>query len=205
MADRTSSAITDAPDREFEIVLDNKRLFSLLFIVFVLLGVFFAMGYLMGRNTLPVDTAAAKKTAFPSASDTPAAAKRPSAVAEDTPPASDPGKPSAGSGGTDTTAGLSKAPAAPPKQRDPEPIPPSLTVVEPTPGQTFLQVTAIKRAEAELFVEVLVKKGFKAILAPAPAADTFRVLVGPVADSEEMAALRTQLEQSGFKPIPRRY
>jgi cell division septation protein DedD len=201
MADRTSSAITDASDREFEIVLDNKRLFSLLFIVFVLLGVFFAMGYLMGRNTLPVDTAAGTKTTYPPATDAQSSTKRPSASAEDTPPASDSGKPAASSGGVVTPA----EPAPTPRQPDPEPSPALLSVVEPKPGQTFLQVTAIKRPEAEVFVEVLIKKGFKAILAPAPAANTFRVLVGPVEDGDAMSALREQLEKSGFKPIPRRY
>ena len=82
-----------------------------------------------------------------------------------------------------------------------------MIVVDPKPGQTFLQVAAITKAEAEVLVEVLVKKGFKAVLAPAPGPkeNVFRVLVGPVKDADDLTALRGQLEQSGFKPIPRRY
>ena len=38
---------------EFELVLGNKQLLSVFFIVVVLLGVFFAMGYIAGRNTVP--------------------------------------------------------------------------------------------------------------------------------------------------------
>jgi len=200
MADRTSSAIADTPDREFEIILDNKRLFSLLFIVFVLLGVFFAMGYLMGRNTVPVDTAAATGTRTPAtAAET---TRRPSAT-EDLPATS--GKPPvtqpAAEPAPETT------PAAQPSTPPPDPGPPALTVVEPKAGQTFLQVAAITKAEAGLLVEVLVKKGFKAILAPAPGPreNIFRVLVGPVTEGDDTVALRTQLEQSGFKPIPSRY
>ncbi len=36
---------------EFELILGNKQLLSVFFIVVVLLGVFFAMGYIVGRNT----------------------------------------------------------------------------------------------------------------------------------------------------------
>jgi cell division septation protein DedD len=87
-----------------------------------------------------------------------------------------------------------------------EPPPPAaLTVVDPKPGQVFLQVSAITRPEAELLVEVLQKKGFRALLAPGPKDNIFRVLVGPERDDSELAKTRTALEQSGFKPIPRRY
>jgi len=40
-------------DGEFEFTLGNKQLFSVLFIVVVLLGLFFAMGFLAGRGTAP--------------------------------------------------------------------------------------------------------------------------------------------------------
>ena len=49
--------MTPDQDREFELVLGNKQLLSVLFVVFVLLGVFFAMGFVMGRNSVPVDIA----------------------------------------------------------------------------------------------------------------------------------------------------
>ena len=37
-------------DGEMELVLGNKQLLSVLFILVVLLGVFFTMGYVVGRN-----------------------------------------------------------------------------------------------------------------------------------------------------------
>ncbi|MBC7925317.1 MAG: SPOR domain-containing protein, partial [Bryobacteraceae bacterium] len=73
------------------------------------------------------------------------------------------------------------------------------------PGQTWLQVSAVGRPEAELLVDVLVKKGFRAIIAPGPSEKLFRVLVGPARDDAEVVRTRTELEQSGFRPIPRRY
>ena len=44
-------------DGEFELVLGNKQLLSMFFVVVVLLGVFFIMGYIVGRNSAPLVTA----------------------------------------------------------------------------------------------------------------------------------------------------
>ena len=38
---------------EFELVLGNKQLLSGFFIVVILFGVFFTMGYIVGRNSSP--------------------------------------------------------------------------------------------------------------------------------------------------------
>ena len=38
-------------DGEFELILGNRQLMSVFFIVVILLGVFFAMGYIVGRNS----------------------------------------------------------------------------------------------------------------------------------------------------------
>ena len=40
---------------EFELVLGNKQLLSVFFLIVLLLGVFFSMGYIVGRNTAPVN------------------------------------------------------------------------------------------------------------------------------------------------------
>jgi len=203
-------------DREFEMTLGNKQLFSVLFIVFVLLGVFFAMGYMMGRNSMPLDPLAAKRSAQ--------AAQEP---VERNLPAGD--KPST-STSTSTSTGAAADPertatpgatqAAPPQQPPadtrtpppasaeappPEPDPSLRGVTEPRPGTVFLQVAAVPKAEAEVLVEVLAKKQFQAIVAPSPNPRLFRVLVGPAKDKDALSALRTELEKSGFKPDLRRY
>ncbi|MDP9115589.1 MAG: hypothetical protein M3O20_18170, partial [Acidobacteriota bacterium] len=38
-------------DGEFELILANRQLLSVFFIVVILLGVFFTMGYIVGRNS----------------------------------------------------------------------------------------------------------------------------------------------------------
>jgi cell division septation protein DedD len=44
-------------DGEFELILGNRQLLSVFFIVVILLGVFFTMGYIVGRNSTPVAVA----------------------------------------------------------------------------------------------------------------------------------------------------
>jgi hypothetical protein len=46
-------------DGEFELILGNKQLLSVFFIVVILLGVFFAMGFIVGRNSPAPATEAA--------------------------------------------------------------------------------------------------------------------------------------------------
>lgn len=194
MSDRSATS----HDREFEMVLDNKKLFSILFLTFVLLGVFFAMGYVLGRNSAPVETAVRPA---PAPADSGVPAPRPPASGNRSEPESRP-------------ASLPEAsapqPAAPventARQQSPEiPAPASGTIIEPEPGQTFLQVSAVGRPEAELLVDVLVKKGFRAAVAAGPNERLYRVLVGPGASESDLAKMKSDLEQAGFKPIPRRY
>jgi len=47
---------------EFELVLGNKQLLSVFFLVILLLGVFFSMGYIVGRNTAPATTLSASNS-----------------------------------------------------------------------------------------------------------------------------------------------
>ena len=70
---------------------------------------------------------------------------------------------------------------------------------EPAPGQTFLQVAAVRRAEAESLVDVLKRKGFPALVAPGPSETLFRVLVGPLKDEDDIARTRQRLEEAGFR------
>ena len=49
---------------EFELVLGNKQLLSVFFIVVILLGIFFTMGYVVGRNSAPVDAAARRTDTY---------------------------------------------------------------------------------------------------------------------------------------------
>jgi cell division septation protein DedD len=178
---------------EFELVLGNKQLLSVFFIVVILLGIFFTMGYVVGRNSSPVDAAASRQTESYERQNAPSAmpaATKPVAVsAPETYPSAA------------TPAATKVEPVAAQK---PIELPP-VTVTQPQIGQTYLQVLAVAKSEAEVLAEVLAKKGFRALVAPGPNDRVFRVLVGPARDTNDAAKLRADLEAAGFKPFVKKY
>jgi hypothetical protein len=217
-------------DGEFELLVGNKQLLSIVFIVMVLFGIVFSMGYFVGRNSAPEAAVASK----PATTET-AVAQRPSSSEGTTPPptpaASEPAQAAAplepgqaqvsGSetvpvgGEVAKTAAPAQAPAtAPPAQpaslRAPEGVKaaagqPSRPTTGPQPGQTYLQVAAVNRPEAELVVDVLKRKTFPAMVANGPSPTLFRVLVGPVTDGASLGKMKADLEAAGFKSITKRY
>jgi cell division septation protein DedD len=191
-------------DGEFELILGNRQLLSVFFIVVVLLGVFFTMGYIVGRNSAPGATETGGKIENPPIIVSPPALPSPTEPAS--PAATTPDPVPEASEAAGEPPGAQSAKAAP-EGRDAEParpgeqLPPtSPTPEEPVPGQTYLQVTAVARAEAELFVDVLGKKGFHAIYTPVPdRSQWYRVLVGPFHDAAAVAQARADLNKAGFK------
>lgn len=180
-------------DGEFELILGNRQLLSVFFIVVILLGVFFTMGYIVGRNsgTLTADVAATP------APDTKPPVVEPAKIAE---PAPAPPAP------TET------APQQPAKEAEPEPAPapappkPEKVKAEParsaashpSAGQTYLQLAATSKHEADIMVDVLRKKSFKAMAAEIDEKPgTYRVLVGPITDTTANK-MRAELQGAGF-------
>jgi outer membrane biosynthesis protein TonB len=181
-------------DGEFELILGNRQLLSVFFIVVILLGVFFTMGYIVGRNsgTLTADVAAT-----PAPDGKPQVVEPPAKIAETAPAAPPP---------TET------APQQPAKEAEPEPAPapeqPKHEKVKaepvrsaashPSAGQTYLQLAATSKHEADIMVDVLRKKSFKAMAAEIDEKPgTFRVLVGPITDTASNK-MRADLQGAGF-------
>ena len=66
------------------------------------------------------------------------------------------------------------------------------------PSGTYLQLAATSQREADIEVDVLRRKGFRAMAAEIPEKPgMFRVLVGPVADGN-VNKMKTDLQQAGF-------
>lgn len=203
-------------DGEFELILGNKQLLSVFFLVVVMLGVFFAMGYVVGRNSGPVGTVetASRKTneaksgpplVVESTPGQTGGSRAPEVEAgnQSVPPAQD-AKPSP----IQRAAPAQVPPMVTPERTAPTPAParPAATPVgDPAAGQSFLQVAAVKRSDAELLVEVLSKRGFPARVANGPDATLFRVLVGPMQDKAATSKTRADLEAAGFKSLLRNY
>jgi cell division septation protein DedD len=205
---------------EFELVLGNRQLITVFLVVVVLLGAFFSMGYIVGRNSSPADTARNEKPKPDTDADS-STGSTPDSGADATPAAAD-----------SSARNDSNAPSTPPEitkpvqsqppalapikpartQEKPSPSPPparapvhAAAAGDPSSGQ-YWQVVATSRPDAEIIAEALGKKGFHVVLAPAPKDGIFRVLVGPLADASSQAQSRSGLEAAGFKnPIMRKY
>ena len=179
-------------DGEFELILGNRQLMSVFFIVVILLGVFFAMGYIVGRNSSPVgapEVASVRPEPKPAAVDAPAPA--PAETAKESP---------AQPVETASQQGPATRPTPPP---DPTPPPAKAparvaTSGQPESGKTYLQLSAIDHDKAEIMVELLRKKNFPAIAAEIPEKQgVFRVLVGPIAETD-VDKTRADLQSASF-------
>src|SRR5277367_4997770 len=204
-------------DGEFELILGNRQLLSVFFIVVVLLGVFFTMGYIVGRNSSPITPAeavAARKEGKPVVIDPPTprespkppppTALPPTETAAQLPPHEDP-KPVETPKPEPVKAQAIKAPPPPkpqpvkPVKQAPAPAPaPVRSGSQPTSGETYLQLVATAKAEADVMIDVLHKKGFKAIAVRHPERpEIYRVLVGPIADNA-VNKTKSDLQGAGF-------
>ena len=213
-------------DGEMELVLGNRQLLSVLFILVVLLGVFFTMGYVVGRNN-PSDeklrlavarqqVAVAGKlppvTVDPtsgvlSSKPSPAVTEKPSPVQ---PLTVEPTKRETAAKEPEKKEETKKKeePRKEPepkkeeaKKKDPAPSVPveaagGMFQATPGPGQ-YLQVAAIDRPGAAGMAEAYRKQGFPALITPSSSPTLFRVVIGPLKDSEAVADAKLRLKKIG--------
>ena len=204
-------------DGVYELVLGNRRLLGTFFIIVILFGMFFTMGYVVGRNSAPA--AAATSPAIAGASNAkpetalaakaapvqpavappapkvrgPAETKLVKSKPEETMPRSTPERAEASRARTAGGALGGEANA-----------PTGAVPVTPGPGRMYLQVMALGKPQAGAVIDTLTQKGFHALLAQGPNASVFRVLVGPYNDSAALRKAKADLENAGFHPIVRK-
>ncbi len=194
---------------EFELVLGNRQLLSGFFIVVILFGLFFTMGYIVGRHSspAPLNASAAPTSQEPASTGTvapeaPAPAAPPpgqaEVIVEARPPESHQPE-----GGTKPATAPAEAPRPAERKAPPEIRASNFDVSEPAPG-TYLQVAAPKRTAAGGIVDSLKNKSITAVLAPGPNEETVRILVGPL-DAASLGKTRSDLESAGFKPFLKKY
>jgi cell division septation protein DedD len=208
-------------DGEFELILGNRQLLSVFFIVIVLFGLFFVMGYILGRNSGPLaPEAAVQKTEKPLVVESPGrdtgrqanparTADSPAAPSDNPQPRPEAAK-REGPARVEKTEPKPEPVRAPPPERKAEkaaPLAPAPASNEPASG-TYLQLTATAQHEADLYADVLRKKGFNTVVAEIPdKRGMFRVLVGPLAEGN-VNKTKADLQSSGFpgdKAIKRTY
>jgi|SRR5579864_2709749 cell division protein FtsN len=203
---------------EYELVLGNRQLLSAFFIIVILFGVFFTMGYVVGRNSAPAAAASPMPVPVATSQRPDAAAPPPAASTPTESPATVPVQETKPAKQPDT---IETKPVTPPAGRQaprkietqvevsaPPPRgsarPSGAVAVNPGPGNMYLQVAAAAQPQAGVVVDTLKQKGFPALLAQGPNATLFRVMVGPFADASTLGKAKADLENAGFKPIVRK-
>jgi cell division septation protein DedD len=187
---------------EFELVLGNRQLLSGFAVVAILFGVFFAMGYIVGRNSTPSVRTTPELQTSAAASSEPMRSPAPPAVTPPAPPV-DSANPAAAPAAEapPVAAPPVRAPeAAKPAERPAESLAAVPTVDTVQPG-TYLQVMAIKKQDADVIAKALQGKGFPTLMTPSSREGIFRVMVGPYKDATSLGNAKTELENSGFHPI----
>jgi cytoskeletal protein RodZ len=191
-------------DGEFELILGNRQLMSVFFIVVILLGVFFAMGYIVGRNSSPVgapEVASRRQETKPADADTPASTHEATRGTTTPAPADVPKEADSQPKETASQQGPATKPTPPPERVAVAPVKAptrAATSSEPESGRTYLQLSAIDHDKAEIMVELLRKKNFSAIAAEIPEKPgVFRVLVGPISEAD-INKTRAALQDASF-------
>jgi cell division septation protein DedD len=203
-------------ENEKELILGNSQLISLFFVVVALCGVFFALGYMIGRNSTKQLVATGESAAQTGAAQPPAAARAPEPAREMPsvePPragADAPPPPSEPAPSVTTQPAREMPTAAPPKEtaRETAKEPPPAAKPAPTAaatalpaletGASYLQVAALRRDDAAKLVRTLREQDLPARLAESPKPEMFRVLVGPYHQTAEVAEAKTRLKTLGF-------
>jgi len=191
-------------DGEFELVLGNRQLLSVLFIIIVLLGVFFAMGFLAGRSTSPTASVPMKMTpntplvVEPGTGTAPAEAKgiAPGEVVKE------PAKPKEA-----PPKEVAKEPPPEPAKKEAAKAPPAKSAaaggyVETPPAGTYLQVAATRRADAETLLTQLGKESLQGFVTPSPRGpEICRVVVGPLEGADQISTTREKLKKLGIENV----
>jgi cell division septation protein DedD len=196
-------------DEEYELVLGNKQLLSLFFVVVALFAVFFTFGYSAGFTQGQQDrvvTIASAGQPDPPATDV----RIPDALLEEAP------KPAANLAPTPAAPAKVEPPkpqpAPPPKKQVPRPpkAPETKATAPATPDAAqiargiHIQVAALRvKSDAQLLVSKLKAKKYPVALYTQGGDGWNRVIVGPFAGADAAKAAQKKLTSDGLKTILR--
>jgi len=209
------------PDRPGELVLENRQLLLVFFGIVALCGIFFALGYIVGRNTLSPFATAAQAESGSSAGGGKSSPMPPAAYLNSGQPAvPSAGVPSSSETELNYDQSLSEktpearlvspesanAPSNPPAgtsqpNQPGEPAKPNAVAPPPPPG-ILVQVSALTRQEdAQALVQLLKEKKLPVLVTSWSGDTLFHVVVGPYQTEREAQQVKRTLEQDGFQPI----
>jgi len=208
-------------------VLESRHLVGLFFLLVVIFGVVFTLGYLLGRSqydsslrTALDRTAQADQSKPAPAPQVKVNSEKAGKENEGAPPPQNgsdwdfyhAAEPQSGEDHLQPPAkAIAAMPAAPKPARAPSKVakpakPPVSSNGQLIPkGAIMLQVAAVKsQGDALALAQALQQKKLPAFVIPPGADNYYRVQVGPYADSKAASAVQHNLEANGFKSIIKR-
>lgn len=211
MATGTQMSAKEADQvRDTEITLSTGKLLGIFFALAIICGVFFTMGYLLGKSTsaggrteivatVPSGSTASKPNAGNKTSE---------AVTQTCPPGSPNCAPISSPANTSSTAKATDQPTAAQQPSGGKTSDQNATASAGADGKTgaatsfMVQVAAVtKQEDAEILVTALRKKQYPVFIANASGDPLFHVQVGPFSDRKDAEAMRTRLSGDGYNAI----
>ena len=198
-------------DEEFELVLGNKQLLSLFFVVVVLFAIFFSFGYTVGFSRGQQDRVvaiASNDTPDPEATDV----RIPDTLLEAA-PKSTPDPPPAAATPKPAPKREVKTPPRPAPKKQATAPPPKKAAPAKTAALAgaqiargiHIQVAALRvRSDAQLLVNKLKAKNYAAALYDQGGDGWHRVVVGPFTDVARAKAAQTKMRADGLQTILRK-
>jgi cell division septation protein DedD len=203
------------PDRE--LTISATTLLAIFFGLVLLCGLFFGLGYTLGRRS-PADASAAPAAGTLDAADSGISRPKPSATVTDKPPVTPaPNETPASDSSLTTQDDASKIPAAetpavstPAAQ--PAPVasqavqaasrPASVPTEAPATTSLMVQIAAISdQNDATVLVSALQKRGYAVSVRREPGDTLMHVQVGPFATRADALAMRQKLLNDGYNAI----
>jgi DedD protein len=199
-----------ADAQQTELVLENRQVIGIFLGMALVCGVFFALGYVVGRNTsspaaavIETNSNVAQSSEKPSAMPSPSYMQRAPGAAPAAPAADGSAAPTDlnfyNSVKQDQPQGMT------PPAGDAAATPAAAPPVEPTPPGILVQVSALTRREdADSLVALLKERNLPVLVTSGENDALFHVVVGPYKNDAEAQKTKQLLEQDGFRPFIRR-
>jgi DedD protein len=194
--------------RDTEITLSTGKLLGIFFALVIICGVFFTMGYLLGKSNSAGGRTEIVATLPSSSAGKPYAGnKTPEAVTQTCPPGS-PNCAAATASDASSSAKPADQPPAAQQSSGSKTSDQSTTQSAGADGKSGaaslfrVQVAAVsKQEDAEILVTALRKKQYPVFIANASGDPLFHVQVGPFTDRKDAEAMRTRLSGDGYNAI----
>jgi DedD protein len=187
----------DEQQQDTEFTLGAGKLLGLFFLLVILCGVFFGLGYTVGHASQKAEGSLIGAEKASAMAQTPA------------PPSNGSVRPMSNSDKPQTDMSFYKAVEqkdADTKLEKPEPAPDnkqSAPELQASPGGSYVvQVAAVtKKEDAEALQQALVKKQYPVVVTPGGSDKLFHVQIGPFADLKDAETMKSRLANDGYNAI----